>query len=101
PDAGVAVDRDERGAARAGRALVGVLEQLELGLTADERGREAADRRAELGDADGAVGRHGVAPAAQLERADLLQLDAVSEEPCRRRADEDLVRRSLGLEARS
>ena len=41
-DAGLAVDRDERGAAGAHDALVGVLEQLELGLAADERRGEAA-----------------------------------------------------------
>src|SRR6185503_20551764 len=42
PHTGIAVDRDERGAAVARRPRKRVLEQLELGLAADERRREAA-----------------------------------------------------------
>ena len=78
-DAGLAVDRDERRAAVAHRARERVLEQLELGLAADERRREAAQRRAELDGADDALRGDRLAPAAQLERLERLELDAVAE----------------------
>src|SRR5581483_9056381 len=98
-DAGIAVDRDERGAARADGALVRVLEQLELALAADERRREPAHGRAGVDDADGAVGDDRLAEAAQLERADLFELDAVAEEAGGGGADQELVRSGGDLQA--
>src|SRR5439155_24518906 len=78
----------------------GVLEQLELGLAADERRRERAHRTAVLAGAHDAAGGDRLAPTAQLEWLERLELDEVPHESRRRGADDDLVRARLLLEAR-
>ncbi len=94
PDARVAVDRDERRAPVTHGARERVLEQLELRLPPDERRRRATHGRAELAGADDALRGDRLAPAAQLERADRLELDAPADEAGGARADENLVRAS-------
>jgi hypothetical protein len=98
--AGVAVERDEGGPAVAGGAGEGRLEQVELRLAADERRLERLDRLARLDRADDAARGDGLPPAAQLEGRHGLELDAATDEPGRGRADEDLVRGGLLLQAR-
>ena len=101
-DAGVAVDRDERGAPVADAARERVLEQLELGVAADERRGERAQRPAAVLDgADDAVGgdRRGRSPAAR-RGSRRLELDPALDEARRAGADEDLARLRLLLEPR-
>ena len=98
-DAGLAVEGDERGAGIAHRSRERVLEQLELGLAADERRRERAHRTALLTGAEDAARGDGLPPTPQLERLERLELDEVSHEARRRRPDEDLVRSGLLLQA--
>ncbi len=98
-DSGLPVERDEAGPPVARGARERVLEQLELGLAPDERRRERAHRATRLPGADDATRRDRLAPATQLERLELLELDEVPDEPRRGRADHDLVRPGLLLEA--
>ena len=91
PDARLAVDREEVSAPVAQAAVERVLEQLELGLAADERrtrperadrGRRACRPRATRGVAVDAL---------ELERAGVLDHEAPGREPIRGRPDEDLA----------
>ena len=68
----------------------GVLEQLELGVPADERrvGR-TLDRRA--GRRQRGPGPHGVLAAPDLDRADVVDLDPSHREAVRGRPDQDLA----------
>src|SRR5205823_8828811 len=95
----LAVDRQERRAPVALHAREGVLEQLELGLTTDERRTQAAHRLAELDGADDAMRADRIAPAAQLDRVQGLELHAVPQECSRAGTDEDLVHRGVLLQA--
>src|SRR5581483_2942900 len=99
-DAGVAVDREERRPAVADGARERVLEQLELGLAADERGFHRRDRRSEVGGAHDAARVDRRAEAAQLERAGGLELDPSADEARGARTDEDLARVGSLLQAR-
>src|SRR5262249_39619832 len=92
PDTRLAVDREQRGAAVARRTRERVLEQLELGLAADERRGEARERTAALAGAEHAVGEHRLVPPPELERAHLLEVDEPVREPAGTGADEDLAR---------
>ena len=86
PDAGIAVEREERRAAVANRAREGVLEQLELALAADERRREAArSARPAPTTQTTRCAATGFSPAAQVERADRLELDAAAQRGSPRR----------------
>ena len=69
-DARLAVDREDVGAAVAQRSLVRVLEQLQLGLAADERGTDVDVRPVD--GADHAPGAHRRAHPLQLERPRVL-----------------------------
>ena len=80
-DSGVAVDREQVSAAIADCAFVRVLQQLELGLTPDERCR----RRAALGCAVeyrlGPPRPDPVAETLDLERSDILGLEPSARQP--------------------
>ena len=97
-DTRLAVDREDVRAAVAQRSLVRVLEQLELGLAADERGTDVdvplVDR------AENAPGAHRSAHALELERARVLDEQPSASEAVRGRADENLARHRHLLEAR-
>ena len=88
--AGVAEDGEELGAPVAHRARVGVLEQLELGIAADERRLEAAVAHAVVADAGHGPRPDGLA-ASDLDRADVLELEPAEGEALRAGADQDLV----------
>src|SRR5204863_658287 len=98
PHTHLAVEGHERCAAVADRARERVLEQLELGLAADERRRERAHRAAELEGPDDTARGDRLGPPPQLERLEFLELDEVTDEARRSRADHDLVRTGLLLE---
>ena len=92
PDAGLAVDGEDVRTAVADRPRKRVLEQLELRLAPDERCRDGDALRLPV---DGRERRDsapiGSPEAAQLERADVLGLDAAVGEPVRALADQDLA----------
>ena len=80
------------GAAVAQRALVGVLEQVELGLAADERRLERLQgpRPAGAVGAERAPRPHGRGETLHLDRAEVLDLDAAQRQPVRARTEEQL-----------
>jgi hypothetical protein len=92
PDAGLAVDGEEMGAAVAKAALEGVLEQLELVLAPDERGSRADRSARPVEQVDDAPCPQGAVDALQLDRPGVLDDEACPGEPIRGRADEDLAR---------
>ena len=100
PDTGVAVDGEEVRAAVAKGAVVRVREQLELGVAPHERSLESAPPRRPLAHADGLPRPHGRAAPLQLERTDVLRLDAVVRQPVGAGADQDLARPCRLLEPR-
>ena len=90
-DAGLSVDREEVRPLVAQRPGERVLEELDLGVPADERGvGRALDRRS--------VGRergprpHRVLAASDLHRADVVDFDVSEREAVHGRADQDLAR---------
>ncbi len=89
-DAGLSVDREEMRAAVAHRSLVRVLEQLQLGFAADERGVDVHVRPVD--GADHAPGAHRRAHPLQLERPRVLDYEPASCKAVGGRADEDLAR---------
>ena len=97
-DTRLAVDREDVRAAVAQRSLVRVLEQLELGLAADER-RIDVDMPLVDG-AEHPPGAHRGAHALELERARVLDEQPSASEAVRGRADEDLARHRHLLQAR-
>src|SRR5204862_6133828 len=99
---GLAVDREQVGALVAERALVGVAEEVELGLPADERRLE----RPHGPDAPSAL-RAQSAPrpdrlgdALQLDGPEVLDLDAPECQAVRARAEQQLAGLRNLLEAR-
>ncbi len=78
-------------AAVANRAAVRVLEQLELGLPADEGRLPDTRACAAARDADDAPGPDGLGPAADLDGPLVLDLEAAEREPVRAGADHDAV----------
>ena len=88
------------GPAVAQRAVVGVAQQLELGVAAHERGLEGSGASAA-----GAARPHRapdpewLLQPLQLDRADVLDLDATERQPVRRRAEQELARLCRLLEA--
>ena len=92
PHAGLAVHREQVRAAVAEGAVVGVLEQLELGLAADERRLEGAARPLAAGaaGAERAPGPDRLGQALEVDRADVLDLDAAERQPVRAWAEQEL-----------
>src|SRR5207253_8996736 len=78
----------------------GVIEQIELGLPADEGSGDGRKRRLTVERCGRTVGRNRIPEAAQLERAGFFGLDPPLREAVRRLADQDLARRSRLLQAR-
>src|SRR5262249_1665767 len=74
PDAGIAVDREQVGATVSAGARVGVLEQLELGFSSDQRRRDCGSRWRAVEDAGRPPSPDPVAEALDVERTDVLGL---------------------------
>jgi len=90
-DPGLAVDREQVRAAVAQGALVGVLQQIQLGVAADERRLHRARAPAAAAvRAKRAPGPHRLGDALQLDRAEILHLDPPQRQPVRPGAEDEL-----------
>ena len=99
-DARVAVDREQVCTAIADGAFVRVLEQLELGLAADEGRCDAPSRRRAIENSLGPPRPNPVAEALDLEWADVLGLHPPARQPVGMRADQHLAGAGCLLEPR-
>ena len=99
-DTRVAVDREEMGAVVPNGSAVGVLEQLELFLPADERRLPDAWACAAARDTNDAPGPDGLGPATDLDGPFVLDLEPAEREPVRAGADHDAVDRCVLLKPR-
>jgi hypothetical protein len=90
-DAGLAVDREQVRAAVAQRPVVGVLQQLELGVAADQRRLQGLRALGRGAGAEDAPRPHLVAEALQRDRPHVFGLDAAEREPMGGRADQQLA----------
>src|SRR5439155_12139188 len=100
-DARLAIDREQVRAAVTQGTVVRVLQQLELRLATDERRLERArsPTAAPVG-AESAPGPDGLRHALQLDRAEVLDLDATQRQPVRGRAEQELAGLGRLLEPR-
>src|SRR6266542_6804666 len=99
-DAGVAVDREQVRAAVAQGALVGVRQQLELGVAADERRLDRLRAGAAAVRGHGAPGPDRLGETLQVDGPEVLDLDSSERQPVSTRADQDLPRLRGLLEPR-
>ena len=100
PDARLAEDGEQVGAAVAHGAIEGVLQQLELGLAPDERRARASGPRPAVDRTHHAPGAKWAADPLELERPGVLDDEARPRKAVRRRPDEDLPRTRGLLKAR-
>ena len=99
PHSRFAVDREDLRPPVPKRARIGVFEEVELRLAADERRRDGARLGRAVDRSKRAERDNRVAKAAQLEWARGLRLDASRREPVGSLSDENLSRRRRLLEA--
>ena len=99
-DAGVAVKREQVGAAIADGAFVRVLQQLELRLAPDEGRRDAAALQCAVEHRLGPPRPDPVAEALDVERTDILGLQPPTRQPVRVRPDQHLACAGRLLEPR-
>src|SRR5207342_722020 len=100
-DAWLAVDREQVRAAVAHGALVGVPEQIELGLAPDERRLDVVPTSAAPVRPDRAPGPDGLGHALDRDRPDVLDLDSPERQPVGSRAEQQLAGLGRLLEPRS
>ncbi len=100
PHTGLAVDREEVGAAVPQAAVERVREELELRFPPDERRAWAERANRAVEHVNQPPGPQRPVDAFQLERAGVLDDEAGRREPVGRRADQDLARTGRALETR-